>query len=94
MLKLRFTVKLTFQFILSCFKFIPFVLSSCFQILPPHLEAASILQMRAGQVSVLRSEVQERHEEVSIKDKLRETEGLNIKETLQDQIGQCFIECR
>ncbi|XP_010142863.1 PREDICTED: IQ and AAA domain-containing protein 1, partial [Buceros rhinoceros silvestris] len=62
--------------------------------LPPHLEAASILQLRAGQVNVLQGEVRERHEEVSIKDKLRETEGLNIKETLQDQIGQCFIECR
>ncbi|NWR55510.1 DRC11 protein, partial [Bucorvus abyssinicus] len=62
--------------------------------LPPHLEAMSILQMRAGQVNALQGEVQERHEEVSIKEKLRETEGLNIKETLQDQIGQCFIECR
>ncbi|XP_075009883.1 dynein regulatory complex protein 11 [Calonectris borealis] len=62
--------------------------------LPPHLKATSISQMHAGQINALQGEVQERHEEVFIKDKLRETEGLNIKETLQDQIGQCFIECR
>ncbi|KFQ90969.1 IQ and AAA domain-containing protein 1, partial [Nipponia nippon] len=62
--------------------------------LPPHLKAMSISQMHAGQINALEGEVRERHEEVFIKDKLRETEGLNIKETLQDQIGQCFIECR
>ncbi|NXL12302.1 DRC11 protein, partial [Mesembrinibis cayennensis] len=62
--------------------------------LPPHLKAISISQMHAGQINALQGEIQERHEEVFIKDKLRETEGLNIKETLQDQIGQCFIECR
>ncbi|XP_074728617.1 dynein regulatory complex protein 11 isoform X2 [Strix uralensis] len=66
--------------------------SSCS--LPPHLMATSILQMHAEQVNTLQGEVQERQEEVFIKDKLREMEGLNIKETLQDQIGQCFIECR
>ncbi|XP_009948974.1 PREDICTED: IQ and AAA domain-containing protein 1, partial [Leptosomus discolor] len=62
--------------------------------LPPHLKATSILQMHAGQVNTLQGEVQERHEEVFIKDKLREMEGLHIKEILQDQISQCFIECR
>ncbi|XP_063197359.1 dynein regulatory complex protein 11 isoform X2 [Chroicocephalus ridibundus] len=62
--------------------------------LPPHLRATSISQMHAGQVNALQGEIPARHEEVSIKDKLRETEGLDIKETLQDQIGQCFIECR
>ncbi|NXW14984.1 DRC11 protein, partial [Circaetus pectoralis] len=62
--------------------------------LPPHSKAMNISQMHAGQVNALEVEVQERHEEVFIKDKLRETEGLDIKETLQDQIGQCFIECR
>ncbi|XP_074685906.1 dynein regulatory complex protein 11 isoform X3 [Strix aluco] len=62
--------------------------------LPPRLMATSILQMHAEQVNTLQGEVQERQEEVFIKDKLREMEGLNIKETLQDQIGQCFIECR
>ncbi|NXY74934.1 DRC11 protein, partial [Glareola pratincola] len=63
-------------------------------ILPPHLRAMSISQTHAGQANALQGEVRARHEEVSIKDKLRETEGLDIKETLQDQIGQCFIECR
>ncbi|NXG50851.1 DRC11 protein, partial [Psilopogon haemacephalus] len=62
--------------------------------LPPHLMATSHSQMHARQVSTLQSEVQERHEEVPTKDKLREMEGLHIKETLQDQIGQCFIESR
>ncbi|XP_032857199.1 dynein regulatory complex protein 11 [Tyto alba] len=62
--------------------------------LPPHLKATSILQMHAGQINALQGEVQERQEDVFIKDKLREMEGLSIKETLQDQIGQCFIECR
>lgn len=56
--------------------------------------AASHSQMQASQVDALQSEVQERHEEVPIKDKLREMEGDHIKETLQDQIGQCFIESR
>merc|ERR1712176_941299 len=31
---------------------------------------------------------------VSIKDKLRETDGPDMKETMQDQIRQWFIECR
>ncbi|NXI51795.1 DRC11 protein, partial [Chloroceryle aenea] len=72
-----------------------FVFSSChFQSLPPHLMATSISQMHAGQVNGLQGNVQERHKEVFMKDKLRETEGLHIKEALQDQIGQCFIENR
>ncbi|XP_064308233.1 dynein regulatory complex protein 11 isoform X1 [Phalacrocorax carbo] len=62
--------------------------------LPPHLKATSISQTYAGQINTLQGEVLEREEEVFIKDKLRETEGLDIKETLQNQIGQCFIECR
>ncbi|NXT21075.1 DRC11 protein, partial [Syrrhaptes paradoxus] len=62
--------------------------------LPPHLKATSISQVRAGQANALQGEIQEGNEEVFIRDKLREMEGLNIKETLQDQIGQCFIECR
>ncbi|NXK55998.1 DRC11 protein, partial [Chauna torquata] len=62
--------------------------------LPPHLNASSSSHMHARQVNALRGEGQERLEEVFIKDKLRETEGLDIKETLEDQIGQCFIECR
>ncbi|KFP68607.1 IQ and AAA domain-containing protein 1, partial [Cariama cristata] len=62
--------------------------------LPPHSKATSISQMHAGQVNALQGELQGRHEEVFIKEKLREMEELDIKKTLQDQIGQCFIECR
>ncbi|NWZ27381.1 DRC11 protein, partial [Asarcornis scutulata] len=62
--------------------------------LPPHLKAMSSSQMHAKQINAQQGEVHERNEEVFIKDKLRETEGLDIKETLEDQIGQCFIECR
>ncbi|XP_030344318.1 dynein regulatory complex protein 11 isoform X3 [Strigops habroptila] len=62
--------------------------------LPPHLRAMNIPQMDAGQVNAPQGEIRERDDEISIKNKLRETEGLSIKETLQDQIGQCFIECR
>jgi len=50
--------------------------------------------MHTRQEDALQAEVQERHEEEFIKDKLRETEGLDIRETLQDQIRQCFMECR
>lgn len=50
--------------------------------------------MHARQVNTPQDEVQETHEEVSIKDKLRETEGLYIKKNFQDEISQCFIECR
>ncbi|NXJ03474.1 DRC11 protein, partial [Odontophorus gujanensis] len=63
--------------------------------LPPHLRALhSTSHVHARQEDALRGEVQERHEDEFIKDKLREIEGLDIRETLQDQISQCFIECR
>ncbi|XP_052531853.1 dynein regulatory complex protein 11 [Tympanuchus pallidicinctus] len=62
---------------------------------PPHLRALhSTPQMHTKQEDALQGEVQGRHEEEFIKGQLRETEGLDIRETLQDQIGQCFIECR
>ncbi|KAM4776546.1 dynein regulatory complex protein 11 isoform 1-T1 [Cyanocitta cristata] len=61
--------------------------------LPPDLEAMSSLQIGAGKANVLQGEVQER-EEPSFRQELRQTEGSHIKETLQDQISQCFIECR
>uniref|UniRef100_A0A8C3U6J9 IQ motif containing with AAA domain 1 n=1 Tax=Catharus ustulatus TaxID=91951 RepID=A0A8C3U6J9_CATUS len=57
--------------------------------LPPDVEARSVLQ----KANVLQGEVQER-EEFSFRYELREAEGSHIKETLQDQITQCFIECR
>ncbi|NXO07276.1 DRC11 protein, partial [Oriolus oriolus] len=61
--------------------------------LPPDLEAMSSLQTGAGKANVLQGEVQER-EELTFRHELRQTEGSHIKETLQDQISQCFIECR
>lgn len=54
----------------------------------------------AEKTEALRSELQQQYEAdfqhalVQIKDSVRETEGLDIKETLQDQIRQWFIECR
>ncbi|NXG06462.1 DRC11 protein, partial [Sakesphorus luctuosus] len=62
--------------------------------LPPHLEATSGSQKGAGTVEALPGDVQERQDEVSFKDILRETEGPHIEETLQAQISQCFTECR
>ncbi|NXG26058.1 DRC11 protein, partial [Grallaria varia] len=62
--------------------------------LPPHLEATSSFQKHAGKVEALQGDVQERQDEVSFKDQLKETEGPHIKETLEDQISQCFTECR
>ncbi|XP_015723299.1 dynein regulatory complex protein 11 [Coturnix japonica] len=62
---------------------------------PPHLKALrSTSQMHIKQEDAPQGEVEESHEEEFIKNKLKETEGLDIRETLQDQIGQCFIECR
>ncbi|XP_028924517.1 dynein regulatory complex protein 11 [Ornithorhynchus anatinus] len=56
--------------------------------------------VRAQKVNTLRYEVQEKNEEefqealVSIKNNLRELEGPDIKESLQEQIRHWFIECR
>ncbi|XP_041255479.1 dynein regulatory complex protein 11 [Onychostruthus taczanowskii] len=57
--------------------------------LPPDLEAMSCLQ----KANVLQGEVQERAD-FSFRHELKKTEGPHIKETLQDQITQCFLECR
>ncbi|XP_064289573.1 dynein regulatory complex protein 11 isoform X2 [Passer domesticus] len=57
--------------------------------LPPDLEAMRCLQ----KANVLQGEVQERAD-FSFRHELKRTEGPHIKETLQDQITQCFLECR
>ncbi|NXF26399.1 DRC11 protein, partial [Rhodinocichla rosea] len=57
--------------------------------LPPALEAMSSLQ----KANVLEGEVQERAN-FSFRHELRAAEGPHIKETLQDEITQCFLECR
>ncbi|NXT67904.1 DRC11 protein, partial [Chaetops frenatus] len=61
--------------------------------LPPELEPMSSLQIGAGKANVLQGEVQER-EDFSLRQELRKTEGPHMKETLQEQLTQCFIECR
>uniref|UniRef100_A0A8C9QMH3 IQ motif containing with AAA domain 1 n=1 Tax=Spermophilus dauricus TaxID=99837 RepID=A0A8C9QMH3_SPEDA len=67
---------------------------------PPLFHQVSATIIQAEKVSLLRSAVQLRHEEgyrealVTIKNDLQQTEGPDIKESLQDQIRQWFIECR
>ncbi|KYO33540.1 IQ and AAA domain-containing protein 1 isoform B [Alligator mississippiensis] len=67
---------------------------------PPHFHRISASLMQAQRVEAMRCEVQEKHEEeykkalVAIKNRLREMEGPDIKESLQEQIRQWFIECR
>uniref|UniRef100_A0A8C3IDC0 IQ motif containing with AAA domain 1 n=1 Tax=Chrysemys picta bellii TaxID=8478 RepID=A0A8C3IDC0_CHRPI len=67
---------------------------------PPQFQRISASVARAQNVETKRCEVQGRHETeyekalVSIKTHLREMEGPDIKESLQDQIRQWFIECR
>ncbi|NXY42966.1 DRC11 protein, partial [Ceuthmochares aereus] len=61
---------------------------------PPRLLARSTSRTYAKKTDALQEKVQERREEILNKDKLRKTEGIYIKETLQNQISQWFIECR
>ncbi|XP_061463641.1 dynein regulatory complex protein 11 isoform X2 [Rhineura floridana] len=67
---------------------------------PPYFQKPSISLLRAQKVDNLRCEIQEKHELdfqkalVSIKERVKEIEGPDIKESLQDQIRQWFIECR
>uniref|UniRef100_A0A8C0G8G8 IQ motif containing with AAA domain 1 n=1 Tax=Chelonoidis abingdonii TaxID=106734 RepID=A0A8C0G8G8_CHEAB len=67
---------------------------------PPQFQRISASVARVHNVETKRREVQGRHETeykkalVSIKTHLREIEGPDIKESLQDQIRQWFIECR
>ncbi|XP_068803878.1 dynein regulatory complex protein 11 isoform X1 [Struthio camelus] len=67
---------------------------------PPHFQTTSTSLIHARKVNTLQGEVQQRQEEeyqkalVNIKDRLKEMEGCHIKETLQYQIRQCFIESR
>ncbi|XP_019378896.1 PREDICTED: IQ and AAA domain-containing protein 1 [Gavialis gangeticus] len=67
---------------------------------PPHFHRISASLMQAQRVEATRCEVQEKHDEeykkalVAIKNRLREMEGPDIKESLQEQIRQWFIECR
>ncbi|GAB1285224.1 IQ motif-containing with AAA domain [Apodemus speciosus] len=67
---------------------------------PPLFNEVSDAIVQSQQVTNLRNEVQLKHEQnyqealVNIKEDLRMLEGPDIKEHLQDQIRQWFIECR
>ncbi|XP_050019070.1 dynein regulatory complex protein 11 isoform X1 [Alexandromys fortis] len=67
---------------------------------PPLFNEVSAAIVQSEHVTHLRNEVQLKHEQnyqealVSIKEELRQMEGQDIKEQLQDQIRQWFIECR
>nr|XP_034377693.1 dynein regulatory complex protein 11 isoform X2 [Arvicanthis niloticus] len=67
---------------------------------PPLFNEVSDAIVQSEQVSSLRNEVQLKHEQdyqealINIKEDLRMLEGPDIKEQLQDQIRQWFIECR
>jgi hypothetical protein len=69
---------------------------------PPPLPAnpKATPQAIAAKTEQKRRETQDIHEQeymqalVTVKDKLREVEGPDMKETMMDQIRQWFIECR
>uniref|UniRef100_G1KYI0 IQ motif containing with AAA domain 1 n=1 Tax=Anolis carolinensis TaxID=28377 RepID=G1KYI0_ANOCA len=67
---------------------------------PLHFHKPSPSLLRAQKVDNLRCEIQDKHESdfqealVTIKERVKEVEGPDIKESLQDQIRQWFIECR
>ncbi|KAM9483755.1 LOW QUALITY PROTEIN: dynein regulatory complex protein 11 [Clarias gariepinus] len=66
----------------------------------PQLPTPSRAQQRAKHVESNRHQVQEQHEAeyqqalITIKESVRLVDGPDIKETLQDQIRQWFLECR
>ncbi|KAB5584412.1 hypothetical protein PHYPO_G00107250 [Pangasianodon hypophthalmus] len=66
----------------------------------PKLPTPSPAQQRAKHVESSRHQMQERHEAeyqqalITIKESVRLVDGPDIKETLQDQIRQWFLECR
>uniref|UniRef100_S4R5N9 IQ motif containing with AAA domain 1 n=1 Tax=Petromyzon marinus TaxID=7757 RepID=S4R5N9_PETMA len=68
--------------------------------LPSNLPKKSLAQVNAEKVESLRRLTQDEHETeyqqgiVSIKQKLLEVEGPDMKEAMQEQIRQWFIECR
>jgi len=67
---------------------------------PPVLTSKNTPQALAGKTEGARRITQEMHEQeyqqalITVKDKIRETEGPDTKETMMDQIRQWFIECR
>lgn len=72
----------------------------CPQNPPPLFDQVSAAVIQAERVSLLRVQVQHKHEEgyrealATIKGDLMQIEGPDIKESLREQIRQWFIECR
>jgi len=74
---------------------------SCFiiQVPPPH-DPKNLTLDNARKVEGLRRTTQDEHEReyqqalITVKDKIRESEGPDMKESMQEQIRQWFIECR
>ena len=68
--------------------------------LSPNNPKSVVQQSRSVKTEGNRRVTQEHHEQeyqqalVTVKDKIRETEGPDMKETMMDQIRQWFIECR
>ncbi|XP_030637612.1 dynein regulatory complex protein 11 [Chanos chanos] len=68
--------------------------------LPPEQPTPSPAQQRAQQVEAIRRQKQEEHEAeyqqalVDIKETVRNVDGPEIRESLQEQIRQWFLECR
>lgn len=66
----------------------------------PRLPTPSPAQQQAKHVESSRHQMQEQHEAeyqqalITIKESVRLVDGPDIKETLQDQIRQWFLECR
>ncbi|KAI5108887.1 IQ and AAA domain-containing protein 1 isoform X1 [Silurus meridionalis] len=70
------------------------------QKIDPQLSTPSSAQQRAKHIESSRHRMQEQHEAeyqqalINIKESVRLLDGPDIKETLQDQIRQWFLECR
>lgn len=66
---------------------------------PPHDPKNTTIES-AKKVEGIRHTTQDLHEQeyqqalITTKDKIRETEGPDMKENMQEQIRQWFIECR
>ncbi|KAJ8252822.1 hypothetical protein GJAV_G00205990 [Gymnothorax javanicus] len=67
---------------------------------PPQQGRQSVAQVRLQQVEVSRRLLQEKHEEDflqaqdRVRDSVRDIDGPDLQQTMQDQIRQWFIECR
>ncbi|KAG7326759.1 hypothetical protein KOW79_010160 [Hemibagrus wyckioides] len=78
----------------------PHLSATLIQKIDPQLSTPSPAQQRAKHVESSRHQMQDQHEAeyqqalITIKESVRLMDGPDIKETLQDQIRQWFLECR